>query len=92
MASITEQTQDGIYHAFWNKYKQYMSNNHGGKRPNSGTKKTKGKRITFRLAQDVQDTLEKVVEGQRANTKTEAVEEAVRGHWKRNDDTRRTGT
>ncbi len=59
-----------------------MSNKHGGKRPNSGTKKIKGDRITFRLAQDVQDTLENVVKDQRANTKTEAVEEAVREHWK----------
>ena len=55
---------------------------HGGARPNSGPYKTKGKQVSMRLAQDVQDTLEKVVKGKRANTKTEAVEEAVRGHWK----------
>jgi len=59
-----------------------MSNKHGGARPNSGPQKIKGKHVSMRLAQDVQDTLSKVVEGKRANTKTEAVEEAVRGHWK----------
>ena len=55
---------------------------HGGARPNSGPQKTKGKHVSMRLAQDVQDTLEEVVKGERANNKTEAVEEAVRGHWK----------
>ena len=82
MVSITAQMQDGIYHAFWNECKLAMSNKHGGKRPNSGPDKIKGKRVSMRLAQDVQDTLEKVVKGKRANNKTEAVEEAVRGHWK----------
>jgi len=58
-----------------------MSNNHGGKRPNSGPDKTKGKQVSMRLAQDVQDTLEKVVKSKRVNTKTEAVEQAVRDYW-----------
>ncbi len=58
------------------------SNKHGGKRAGSGPDKSKGKQVSMRLAQDVQDTLEKVVKGDRANNKTEAVEEAVRGHWK----------